>query len=246
VRRGLDRGGLLLAAAAAAYLAAAWLSLPGFYDGFAPPADTYRWVQPPPGVTSNGQKPLPGNATLPVSSDHSRVAGGTVATAEKPPQAEVAIPAAALLAPNLDTVGIDLTPQAARGRPANAVIVGNLYCLTSTVALGTGQELQLTLRYSDQLPGADAVYRYDDETQSWVELPAVHNGPAATVTAAIHDLGCYAPARHLAASPTPAPAAVPGNRWLPYLTAGVIALVLLAGLPLYLRMRRDRRARDRS
>jgi hypothetical protein len=241
-----DRAGLLLAAAAAIYVGAAWLSRPGFYDGFAPPADSYRWVQAPAGVTSNGEKPLPGNATLAVSSDHSRVAGGTLATGEKPAQAAVVIPPGALMAPNQDSVTVDLVPQAAPGRPANAFIVGNLYCLTSTVAFTRGQQLQLTLRYSDQLPGANAVYRYDDENRAWVELPASHNGSAATVTAVVSALGCYAPATHLPASPTPGPAAVVGNRWLPYLTAGVIVLVLLSGLPLYLRTRRERRRKDRA
>jgi len=246
VRKGRDRAWLLLATAAATYVAAAWLSKPGFYDGFAPPADTYRWVKPPAGVTPNGEKPLPGHLALPVSGDHSRVAGGTLATGEKPPQAAVAIPAGALQAPNLDSVELDLTPEAAPGRPAEAVIVGNLYCLTSSVSLIQGQKLQLTLRYSDQLPGANAVYRYDDEKQSWVELPASRNASAATVTSAITALGCYAPAGHLAGSTQPPAQAGSGNRQLPYLAAGAIALVLLASLPLYLRARRKARAGDRS
>jgi len=246
VRRRFNGAGLLLAAAAAVYLAAAWLSRPGFYDGFAPPPDSYRWVQPPAGVTSNGQKPLPGQAVLAVSSDHSRVAGGTVATGDQPPQAEVVIQPGALVAPNLDTVSVELTPQAAAGRPADALVVGNLYCLTSSVSLTQGEQLQLILRYSDQLPGANAVYRYDDETRSWVELRAVRNPKAATVTAAVPALGCYAPAAHSIATTSSGATVVVGNRWLPYVAAGTILLVLFAGLPLYLRLRRDGRSRSKS
>jgi len=245
VSRRFDRAGLLLAGAAALYLAAAWLSRPGFYDGFAPPPDSYRWVQPPAGVTSNGQKPMPGQAKLAVSSDHSRVAGGSLATGEQPPQARVVIPPGALVAPNLDTVSVELTPQAAAGRPADALIVGNLYCLTSSVSLTQGEQLQLTLRYSDQLPGANAVYRYDDETRSWVEVPAVRDPKTATVTATAPVLGCYAPAAHSAATASGAPAEVAGNGWLPFVAAGAILLVLVAGLPLYLRLRRERRAKDK-
>ena len=68
-RSGGAAAGFLLAAAAGLYVVAAWQSAPGFYDGFAPPADTYRWVKAPDGVTTSGLKPLPGAASLVVSTD---------------------------------------------------------------------------------------------------------------------------------------------------------------------------------
>ena len=242
-RSGSAAAGVLLAAAAGLYVVAAWQSKPGFYDGFAPPADTYRWVKAPDGVTSNGLKPLPGSAALLVSTDHSRVAAGAVATGDTPPQARLEIPAGAFNAPAADTVGVDLTPMAAPSRPDNAVIVGNLYCVTATTALAKGQELQLTLRYSDQLPSADAIFRYEDETLGWSQLPAVHDGRTATVSAPITILGCYAPASLVAVAPASSSRA--GNRLLAPIAVGLLVLVLLAALPFYLRVRRERRLRQR-
>jgi hypothetical protein len=236
--------GVLLAAATGLYVVAAWQSPPGFYDGFAPAADTYRWVKAPDGVTTNGLMPLPGNAGLAVSTDHSRVAVGAAATGEKPPQAQVSIPAGAFNPPAADTVEVNLTPTAAPSRPETAVIVGNLYCVTATTSIAKGQELRLMLRYSSQLPSADTIYRYDDETRTWSRLPTVHDGQAAIVSATITSLGCYAPASGAAVAATSATKAS-GNSFLPIIAGAAAVLVLLAGLPLYLRKRRDRRLRGR-
>jgi hypothetical protein len=244
-RSGGAAAGFLLAAAAGLYVVAAWQSAPGFYDGFAPPADTYRWVKAPDGVTTSGLKPLPGAASLVVSTDQTRVAAGAVATGEKPPQAELSIPPAAFNAPAADTVEVDLTPAAALSRPNTAVIVGNLYCVTATASLAKGQQLKLTLGYSSELPSADAIYRYDDETQNWSPLATVHDGKAATVTASINSLGCYAPASVAAVAPIGSKSGS-GNQLLPIIAGGTIVLVLLAGLPLYLRTRRDRRRGRRT
>ncbi|MDQ6918692.1 MAG: hypothetical protein M3Z98_04955 [Candidatus Dormibacteraeota bacterium] len=244
-RTGHAAAGVLLATAAGLYVLAAWQSHPGFYDGFAPPADTYRWVKAPDGVTTNGLKPLPGATNLAVSTDHARVAGGAVATGEKQPQALLQVPAAALRAPAADSVEVDLTPTAAPSRPETEVIVGNLYCVTATTSLVKDQALSLTLAYSSQLPSADAIFRYDDETLTWSRLATSHDGRAATVTASITSLGCYAPAA-LAGVATTTSASGSGNRLLPLVAAGTAVLVLLAGFPLYLRARRDRRLKQRT
>ena len=229
--------------AAAVYVVAAWQSPPGFYDGFAPPADTYRWVKVPTGVTSNGQKPLSGTTLLPVSVDHTRVAGDSLATGESPPQARLQIPVAAFNAPTANSVEVDVTPTAATGRPADAIIVGNLYCVTATASLAAGHQLNLTLTYSSQLPGADAIYRFEDTTVSWARQPTQHDGKAATVSAPIFSLGCYAPAASTAAA-TPTPASrQSGVRFLPVIVGGLLLLVILAGLPFYVRVRRDRRGK---
>jgi hypothetical protein len=140
---------------------------------------------------------------------------------------------------------VDLIPTAAPSRPETAVIVGNLYCVTATASLAKGQDLKLTLSYSSQLPSGDAIYRYDDETQSWSRLPTAHDGPAATVAASITSLGCYAPASVAAAAPISSKSGS-GNELLPIIAGGTVVLVLLAGLPLYLRMRRDKRRRHRA
>jgi hypothetical protein len=244
-RSGSAAAGILLAVAAGLYVIAAWQSKPGFYDGFAPPADTYRWVKPPDGVTINGLKALAGATTLLVSTDHSRVAAGSLATGEKPPQAQLAIPAGAFNAPATDTVTVDITPMAAPSRPDTAVIVGNLYCVTTTASLAKGAELKLTLAYSSQLPSADALYRYNDESLSWSPLPTVHDGKAATVSASITSLGCYAPAS-VAAAAVPSNPVIANNRTLIYTAGGAVVLVLLAGFPLYLRQRRDKRLQQRT
>jgi hypothetical protein len=247
VRPGTAAAGVLLAVAAGLYAVAAWQSPPGFYDGFAPPADTYRWVKAPDGVTGSGLKPLPGSASLLVSTDHTRVAAGAVATGETPPQARLQIPAGAFNAPAADTVNVDLTPAAAPGRPDNAVIVGNLYCITATAALVKGKQLLLALRYSDQLPAADSIFRHDDTTLSWTQVPAVHDGKTGEVKGQISELGCYAPASTTAAAVQPASSSrTGGNRLLPPVAVGLLALVLLAALPLYLRLRRDRRLKQRT
>jgi hypothetical protein len=167
-----------------------------------------------------------------------------VATGEKPPQAEVTIPAGAFNPPVTDRVEVDLNPTAAPSRPASAVIVGNLYCVTATASLAKSQELKLTLRYSAQLPSADAIFRYDDETRGWSRLPAVRDGQAATVSTSITSLGCYAPASAAAVAASPSSKAA-ANQLLPIVAFGILVLVLLAALPLYLRARRDRRRKRR-
>jgi hypothetical protein len=244
-RSGSAAAGILLAAAAGLYIVVAWQSKPGFYDGFAPPADTYRWVKPPDGVTTNGLRVLAGATTLLVSTDHTRVAAGSLATGEKPPQAQLELPTGAFNAPATDTVAVDITPMAAPSRPDTAVIVGNLYCVTSTASLTQGAELKLTMTYSSQLPSADAIYRYNDESLTWSPLPTAHDGRAATVSALIKSLGCYAPAS-VAAAAVPANPVVVNNRNLVYIAAGAAVLVLLAGLPLYLRQRREKRLKSRT
>jgi hypothetical protein len=246
-RPGTAAAGVVLAAAAGLYVIAAWQSKPGFYDGFAPPADTYRWVKAPDGVTSNGLMPLPGAASLLVSTDHTRVAAGMVATGETPPQARLEVPAGAFNAPASDMVAVDVTPMAAPSRPDNAVIVGNLYCVTATASLTPGATLKLTLTYSSQLPGADAIFRYYDETLSWSRLPATVDGRMSTVSASIPSLGCYAPASVAAVAPAAAASSRgTGNRLLPLVAGGSIVLVLVASLPLYLRVRRERRLQNRT
>jgi hypothetical protein len=237
--------GALLAAATGLFVVAAWQSPPGFYDGFAPPVDTYRWVKPPDGVTGNGLAPLPGAVTLPVSTDHTRVAAGVVATGEKPAQARLAIPAGAFSPPSADTVEVDLAPIAVPGRPAAAVIVGNLYCVAATTSLVAAAKLRLTLTYSSQLPSADAIFRFDHETSTWSRLPTDHDHRAATVSASITELGCYAPGSVAAASVPPNPVAVK-SATLVYIAVGAALLVLLAGFPLYLRRRRERRLKHRT
>ena len=235
----------MLAAAAGLYVVAAWQSPPGFYDGFAPPADTYRWVKAPAGVTTNGQKPLPGATSLAVSIDHTRVAGDSVATGESASQARLEIPVGAFNAPAANSVEVGLTPTAASGRPPDAIIVGNLYCVTATASLAAGHQLNLTLTYSSQLPSSDAIYRFDDTTVSWARQPTQHDGKAATVSAPIFSLGCYAPAATTAvAIPTPASRQSGGGPILPIIGAGLLLLVLLAALPLYVRLRRERRRKD--
>jgi hypothetical protein len=244
-RSGSAAAGILLAAAAGLYIVVAWQSRPGFYDGFAPPADTYRWVKPPDGLTTNGLKALAGATTLLVSTDHTRVAAGSLAAGEKPPQAQLELPAGAFNAPATDTVAVDITPMAAPSRPDTAVIVGNLYCITSTASLTQGAELKLTMTYSSQLPSADAIYRYNDESLSWSRLPTAHDGKAATASASLTSLGCYAPASVAAASVPQSPVSI-NNQTLLYIAVGAVLLVLLAGIPLYLRQRQDRRLKHRT
>jgi hypothetical protein len=173
------------------------------------------------------------------------VAAGAVATGETQPQARLEIPAGAFNPPSADIVSVDLTPMAAPSRPDTAVIVGNLYCVTATASLANGAALKLTLTYSSQLPSADAVYRYNDESLSWSRLPTTHDGKAATVSASITSLGCYAPAS-VAAAAVPSNPVVVNNQTLLYIAGGAVVLVLLAGFPLYLRQRQERRLKRRS
>ena len=64
------------------------------------------------------------------------------------------------------------------------------------------------------------------------------------MSASINSLGCYAPAS-VAAAAVPANPVVVNNRTLVYI-AGAVVLVLLAGLPLYLRQRREKRLKSRT
>ena len=56
---------ILLAVAAAAYLIAAWMVAPGFYDGFAPP-QPYNWTSPPPVAAPGNLPPQSGHLDIKV------------------------------------------------------------------------------------------------------------------------------------------------------------------------------------
>ncbi len=57
----------VLCAATTAYVLAAWMVAPGFYDGFGPP-QPYNFACPPPQAGAN-QKPSSGHLDIPVTKD---------------------------------------------------------------------------------------------------------------------------------------------------------------------------------
>jgi hypothetical protein len=228
-----DRRVALLALAAAAYGIAAWMVTPGFFDGIAPPSP-YRWASPPPQFKGSNQPPLSGRATVKVASN-GVVDPGTAFTQDG--QASVSfIPGAFVAPPDHSPVSISIKPVTQFPNPGGIHLSTNVYCFTSTAPLASGQQVLITLRYSDGVPAPGDIYGYEG-AGPWRKLG--NTGSASPYTISVRDssLGCYA-AGYPANAQSTAGARVGGGQTLPILVALVILLIVLAGIPLAVLRRR--------
>ena len=155
----------LLAFTAAVYLAVAFFTTPGFFDGFAP-LEPYRWVSPPPGVQSSNQPPLPGRGSFGVRSD-GVVNAGSVATQDG--QAQLSFEADVFSRPaGSTTVTVDIRPVAQFPAHASFVAVSNVYEITASTRL-TGAA-QIALRYPDTGPAPAHIYAADSASGRWASV----------------------------------------------------------------------------
>lgn len=226
---------LLLAAAAATYCLAAWLSPPGFYDGFCPPVTSYNWLVPPTGQRSGGP---PGSAS--VAANNSR-GPYFVATNDSNPQAQLSwLPQAFDADPNA-TVTITVKPTTKCSTPpAGVELTTNVYDIEASAKLVKQGNLRLVL--APNLPSATVVYHAGSDCQ-WSAITNTSPGGCGDIQVRIGDPGFYAAGvSNVAGAPgAPRRSSSGVQSLLPWIVAGAIVVVILAGLPLALVRRRPPR-----
>ena len=224
----------LIAAAVVVYALAAWAVAPGFYDGIAPP-QPYRWVSPPAQFQSSNQQPLSGHQSVKVGSND-KVDPATVFTQDG--QAAIAFTPGAFVAPSdRSPVSIDIKPQPVFPNPAGIHLSTNVYCVTSSSPLASGQQVLVTLQYSSQLAAPSDVYAYQDNGP-WQKIGNTGTAAPFYISARSGTLGCFAAGYAANAAQTAQGARVSGGQALPIIVALAILVVVLAGIPLAVLRRR--------
>lgn len=226
----------VLALLVVAYVIAAWSVAPGFYDGIAPP-QPYRWVSPPPQFRATNQPPQSGKGSVRVASN-GRVDPGSVFTQDA--QASISFVPGAFTAPaDRSPVTIEIQPQTTFPGPGGLHLATNVYCITATSTLASGQDVLVTLQYSDQLPAPADVYMYDAGGTTWRKVGSTGSAAPFYIAARARALGCFAGGYPANAAQT-AQGARLGGQTLPIIVALAILVVVLAGIPLAVLRRRSR------
>src|SRR5262245_32406343 len=232
--RTVRRRAALLSLAAAAYAVAAWSVTPGFYDGIAPP-QPYRWVSPPPQLKASNQQPLSGHSTVRVASN-GKVDPGSIFTQDG--QASIAFTPGVFVPPaDRSPVTIDIKPVTTFPDPGGVHLSTNVYCVTSTSPLVSGQQVLVTLQYSDQLPAPSDVYQSQNDGP-WQKIGNTGSAAPFYISARASSLGCFAGGYAANAGQTAQGARVSGGQTLPIVVALAILVVVLAGIPLAVLRRR--------
>lgn len=224
-----------LVIAAVAYVIAAWLVAPGFFDGFAPPAP-YRWVSPPPEVKSTNQPPTSGRTTISVQSGATQA--GHMYTTDQ--QASVTFPAQSFeVPPDSSPITLEIKPVASYPDKGGIVPAGNVYLVTASTRLIS--PVVVTLRYGSQQSGPpDDIFASESATATWKSLGSINSAVPYTVSASTQTLGYFVVGYPPAAPSTRGQATSrSGSGGLPLVLVGVVAaLAMLAGVPLILSTRR--------
>lgn len=214
---------LALAAAAALYVIAAWMVAPGFYDGA--PVPQYDYVSPPPELAPFNIKPTSGSGVL-------GPAGGFVGTKDQPEaQAGIKVPPHALSA----ETSIGLRPFAPPHNVPGIRLVGNAYCINSTPDMG-GATVQVSLLIPPSEPFPSAMYEAPVLDGSWASIGGTVDLYTYLMTATTSGLGCFAVGYPNTTKSGP----TIRGQLLPLIVAGLIAVVVLAGLPTLRRRRYNR------
>jgi len=225
----------LLVAAVVAYALAAWAVAPGFYDGIAPP-QPYRWVSPPPQFRGSNQQPLSGHQSVKVGTN-GKTDPATVFTQDG--QAAISFtPGAFVTPPDHAPVSIDIKPQPVFPDPGGIHLSTNVYCVTATSTLAAGQQLLVTLQYSDQLPAPSSMYAYQG-SGPWQNIGNTGSAAPFYLSARSSTLGCFSAGYPADAGQTAQGARVSGGQAVPIIVALAILVVVLAGIPLAVIRRRS-------
>lgn len=223
-----------LAVAAVAYVLAAWLVVPGFFDGLAPAAP-YRWVSPPPDLKSSNQAPSGGRAAIGVQNGAAQA--GHLTTTDQ--QAAVTYPSQSFAVPPAGTpLTLEIQPVATYPDLGGIMPAGNVYLVTVTTRIIS--PVVVTLRYGSQQVGPPSnLFAAETSTSSWRTLGSVNSSVPYTVSASTQTLGYFVVGFPPAAAATPAPASPGGGPPVGVLVAvAAAALVVLAGVPFLLGRRR--------
>ena len=228
------RPALLLGVAAAAYLIAAWLVAPGFYDGIAP-QQPYNWVSPPAQFRS-GNKAAEAGGTTVRPGQNGIVDPGTAFTGDG--QASLSfIPGSFEPPSGGGAVTVEIRPATSFPDPGSIHFGTNVYLITASQPLS--REALVTLSYSDQLPAPSDVYFAPERTGVWAKLGSTGQAAPFHISARTKFLGYFAAGYPSGATRAPAGPRIGGGQTLPIITAAAILIVVLAGVPLALLRRRQ-------
>ena len=218
----------LLASVAVVYLLAAWMVAPGFYDGFAP-QQPYNWVCPPVHISGN----------LPPSSGHlviKVINGISDATAAFTDDGQVVIyfNFGVFDATGKSVITVDLRPVSPCPKPSGLTLATNTYLITADAPLVKRSNLKML--YSDIVPAPSTVYLSTSADGPWSSIGANSQAEPFTINTATDRLGYFA-----AGYPANAVShGGPSSQVLPIVIAGLIILVLVAGIPVAMIRRRNR------
>jgi hypothetical protein len=228
----------LLAAAVIAYMVAAWMVAPGFYDGFGP-VQPYNWTCPPPQAGAN-LKPSSGHLDI-------KVIGGVSdanSAFSNDGQVVIGFLPGAFNAAGKTTISVDITPLPTCPQPPGIRFVTNVYQITASALLADPNKMvpNVVLRYSNLEPAPTDVYFASDPGGPWKTIPVAQQAQPFTIvtSAKSFDFGYFA-AGYPSASPPPGAVSVGGGQVLPIVVAVLIGLVVLAGVPLAILRRRQSR-----
>lgn len=224
--------GVFIALATVLYVVAAWMVKPGFYDCCAAPQ--YDYVSPPALLAGGNIQPTSGTGTLAIGAD-GRVDGGLVATNDQPqPQAKLFIAPGNLVPPaGGGPVQIDIKPFAP-AQTSGVTVDGNVYCATANTTFQSGQAAMIALSVPPYGPFATTIYYSHSHAGPWSAMGGTFDLNNYQTTAAMGAFGCFA-VGYATATPPGQPRL--GGQLLPIVTAAVIVIVLVAGIPLAVRRR---------
>ena len=217
----------LVISSAIAYLVAAWVVAPGFYDGFAP-QQPYNWVCPP--IHVAGNKPaLSGHLEI-------KVIGG-VSDAQSAftddGQVVMGFLPGAFDATGKTVITVDIKPVNPCPKPAGITFATNAYVITADAPLV--KKANLVMRYSDIVPAPSNVYYATAADGPWTGIGALSESQPFTIDATIDKLGYYS-----AGYPTNSVShGGASSQLLPIAIAILIIGVLVAGIPLAVMRRRS-------
>jgi hypothetical protein len=223
----------LLAVAVTAYVLAAWMVAPGFYDGFGPPAP-YNWTCPPPQAGAN-TKPGPGHTDF-------KVVGGVSdagSAYDRDGQIVIGFLPGAFDSTGKTTISVDVTPLATCPEPPGIQFVTNVYQITGTAPIV--KAANLVLRYSNLEPDPSNVYFASDPAGPWTGLGIAQQAQLFTVVTSTKQFGYFAAGNPSTSPPPGTPTIGGGSQTLPIIVAVLILLVVLAGIPLAILRRRQSR-----
>ena len=216
--------------AVTAYMVAAWMVAPGFYDGFGP-VQPYNWTCPPPQAGAN-LKPSSGHLDI-------KVIGGVSdanSAFSNDGQVVIGFLPGAFDSTGKTTISVDVTPLPTCPQPAGIRFVTNVYQITASASLV--KSANLVLRYSNLEPAPTDVYFASDPGGPWKSIGAAQQAQPFTIVTTTKLFGYFA-AGYASASPPPGAVSVGGGQALPIVVAVLIGLVVLAGIPLAILRRRQ-------
>lgn len=229
------RNARLLVLAAVAYIVAAWSVAPGFYDGFAPP-QPYNFTCPPP-IAGANNPPSSGHLTI-------KVIGGVSdpnSAFTDDGQVVIGFLPGAFDVTGKTEVNVDIKPASTCPKPPGLQFQTNTYLVTADATLI--KPANLIMRYSNLVTDPSYIYRAQSLDGPWTKLQVQQQAQLWTISTTTDQLGYFAagfPSNALNPNPTS------NQNILPVIVAGLIAAVLLAGIPLTVIRRRQARAGGRS